>query len=52
MWTLQKIIDVLRRHFKDLDDELKVYEHITGAYRQLDTNELMKIINLSYINLD
>ena len=52
MWTLQKIIDVLRRRFKDLDKELKVYENMTGEYIQLDTNELMKIINLSYLNED
>jgi hypothetical protein len=52
LWTLQKIIDVLRRRFKDLDKELKVYENMTGEYIQLDTNELMKIINLSYLNED
>ena len=52
VWTLQKIIDVLRRRFKNLDKELKVYENMTGENRQLDTNELMKIISFSYINLD
>jgi hypothetical protein len=33
-----------------LDAELKVYEDMTGSHRSLDTNELMKIINLSYID--
>ena len=50
VWTLQKIIELLRTRFKDLDAELKVYEEMTGSYRSLDTNELMKIINLSYID--
>ena len=52
VWTLQKIIDVLRRRFSDMDKELRVYENMTGEYRMLDTNELTKIINLSYINED
>ena len=52
VWTLQKIIDVLRRRFSDMDIELRVYENMTGEYRMLDTNELTKIINLSYINED
>ena len=52
VWTLQKLIDVLRRRFHDLDEELRVYESMTGEHRTLDTNELMKIINLSYINLE
>lgn len=50
VWTLQKIIELLRTRFSDLDAELKVYEEMTGSYRSLDTNELMKIINLSYID--
>ena len=50
VWTLQKMIELLRSRFSDLDDELKVYEGITGSHRSLDTNELMKIINLSYID--
>ena len=49
---MQKIIDVLRRRFSDMDMELRVYENMTGEYRMLDTNELTKIINLSYINED
>ena len=49
VWTLQKIIELLRTRFSDLDAELKVYEEMTGSHRSLDTNELMKIINLSYI---
>ena len=35
-----------------MDKELRVYENMTGEYRMLDTNELTKIINLSYINED
>lgn len=50
VWTLQKIIELLRTRFSDLDAELKVYEEMTGSHRSLDTNELMKIINLSYID--
>jgi hypothetical protein len=50
VWTLQKMIELLRSRFSDLDDELKVYEGMTGSHRSLDTNELMKIINLSYID--
>lgn len=50
VWTLQKIIELLRTRFSDLDSELKVYEEMTGSHRNLDTNELMKIINLSYID--
>lgn len=50
VWTLQKIIELLRTRFSDLDSELKVYEEMTGSHRSLDTNELMKIINLSYID--
>jgi hypothetical protein len=50
VWTLQKMIELLRSRFSDLDAELKVYEEMTGSHRQLDTNELMKIINLSYID--
>ena len=50
VWTLQKIIELLRSRFSDLDSELKVYEEMTGSHRSLDTNELMKIINLSYID--
>ena len=50
VWTLQKMIELLRTRFSDLDAELKVYEEMTGSHRQLDTNELMKIINLSYID--
>lgn len=44
------MIELLRTRFKDLDEELKVYEGMTGSYRHLDTNELMKIINLSYVD--
>lgn len=44
------MIELLRSRFSDLDAELKVYEEMTGSHRQLDTNELMKIINLSYID--
>ncbi len=40
----------MRTRFSDLDSELKVYEEMTGSHRSLDTNELMKIINLSYID--
>ena len=50
VWTLQKLIELLRVRFKDLDEELKVYENMTGAHNHLDTSELMKIINLSYID--
>jgi hypothetical protein len=50
VWTLQKMIELLRSRFSDLDDELKVYEGMTGSHRSLDTNELMKIINLSYVD--
>jgi hypothetical protein len=44
------MIELLRTRFSDLDSELKVYEEMTGSHRSLDTNELMKIINLSYID--
>ena len=44
------MIELLRTRFSDLDAELKVYEEMTGSHRHLDTNELMKIINLSYID--
>ncbi len=47
---MQKIIDMLRVRFRDLNQELTVYENISGSYKQLDTNELMKIINLSYLS--
>ncbi len=50
VWTLQKLIELLRVRFKDLDEELKVYENMTGSHNHLDTSELMKIINLSYID--
>jgi hypothetical protein len=49
VWTLQKLIELLRVRFKDFDEELKVYENMTVSH-YLDTSELMKIINLSYID--
>lgn len=52
VWTLQKIIDLLRGRFRDLNKELTVYENMSGTYKQLDTNELMKIINLSYLSFE
>jgi hypothetical protein len=44
----------LRQRFSDLDQEIKVYEGMlsNGERKHLDTNELMKIINLSYIDAD
>jgi hypothetical protein len=50
VWTLKKLIESLRLRYKDLDEEVRVYERMTGA--TLDTNELMKIINLSYLDED
>ena len=44
------MIELLRLRFSDLDAELKVYEGMTGEYKHLETCELMKIINLSYID--
>lgn len=48
VWTLSRIIDVLRQRFNDLDAELKLYEGMSD--RHLGTNEIIKIINLSYID--
>lgn len=42
---------MLRERYPDLDQEVRVYERMVAAEgRKLDTNEFMKIINLSYVD--
>lgn len=50
MWTLQKMIDLLRVRYPDMDREIRYYEKMTDVSRTLNINELMKIINLSYVD--